>query len=51
MSVDRLKARLVSKKFAQTYEVDYFEILSPVAKLNSVRVMISIGINLDWPLY
>ena len=49
--MDRLKARLVAKGYTQTYGVDYFETFSPVARLNSVRLLISMVVNLDWPLY
>jgi hypothetical protein len=49
--VDRLKARLVAKGFTQTYGLDYTETLSPVAKLNSIRIIISLAANLDWPLH
>uniref|UniRef100_A0A2N9J5R8 Integrase catalytic domain-containing protein n=1 Tax=Fagus sylvatica TaxID=28930 RepID=A0A2N9J5R8_FAGSY len=50
-TVDRLKARLVAKGFTQTYGLDYTETFSPVAKLNSIRIIISLAANLDWPLH
>uniref|UniRef100_A0A2N9FGV4 Integrase catalytic domain-containing protein n=1 Tax=Fagus sylvatica TaxID=28930 RepID=A0A2N9FGV4_FAGSY len=49
--VDRLKARLVAKGFTQTYGLDYTETFSPVAKLNSIYIIISLAANLDWPLH
>ena len=48
--IDRYKARLVARGFTQTYGLDYEETFAPVAKLNTVRVLLSLAVNLDWPL-
>ena len=50
-SIDRYKARLVEKGFTLTHSIDYLETLSLVAKLNTVRVLLSLVANLDWPLH
>ena len=50
-SVARLKARLVVKGYAQTYVVDYFDTFSLVAKLNSVRLFISIVASQQWMIH
>lgn len=47
----RLKARLVAKGYAHSYSVDYSETFSPIAKLASVRLFISLANTYDWPLY
>jgi hypothetical protein len=49
--VDRYKARLVAKGYTQTYGIDYEETFAPVAKMNSVRTLISCAVNLDWEIY
>lgn len=48
--VERYKARFIAKEFTQTYGVDYHDTFALVAKMNIVRVQLSLAINLDWTL-
>ena len=41
--IDRYKARLVAKGFTQTYKIDYQETFAPVAKVNSIQVLLSLA--------
>jgi hypothetical protein len=49
--VERYKARLVAKGYTQTYGIDYEETFAPVAKMNSIRTLISCAANFDWNIY
>ena len=50
-TVDRLKACLVAKGYTQIYGVDYWDTFSPVAKITSVRLLISLAATHHWPLH
>ena len=39
-TLERYKSRLVARVFTQSYGVDYFETFAPVAKMETVRILI-----------
>ena len=49
--VDRLKARLVTKRHAQQYGLDYYDTFSPMAKIASIRLVLSMVVMRSWPFF
>ena len=49
-TIDRFKAISVVKGYTQTYGIDYSETFSLVAKIHTVRVLLSLATNFDWSL-
>ena len=50
-SIERYKTSLIAKWYIQRYGVDYQETFVPVAKMNSVRILLSVAANKDWALH
>ena len=49
-SVDKFKARLVVKGFAQKEDIDYFDTYSPVARISIIRLLIAMA-AIDIPIW
>ena len=50
-SVERLKERLVSKGFSQVEGIDYNESFAPVAKMNSIHLVLSLASLHNWEVH
>jgi len=48
--ISRYKARLVAKGFTQKHGIDYKETFSPVVKMDSVRILLTLATQYDWEL-
>ena len=50
-SVERFKARLVSKGFSQVEGIDYNETFSPIAKMSSILLFLSLASLHNWEVH
>lgn len=46
-SIEKLKPLLVARGFTQSYDIDYQKTFPHVAKLNTIRIFLSLEANLD----
>jgi hypothetical protein len=50
-SIDRYKARLVTKGFKQRYEIDYEDTFSPMVKIATIRTVLALSVSRGWSLW
>lgn len=50
-SVNKYKARLVVKGYAQVFGVDYSETFAPVARLDTVRLLLALAAQNSWKVF
>ena len=50
-SINKYKARLVAKGYVQQYGVNFEEVFAPVARIETVRLLISISASRGWEIH
>lgn len=50
-SINKYKARLVAKGYVQQYGVDYDEVFAPVARIETIRLLISLAASHGWEIH
>ena len=49
--LEKHNARLVAKGYAQKYGIDYDETFAPVARMDTIRAVLAIAAQNQWPVY
>ena len=50
-TLEHLKSRLVARGFTQSYNIDYFETFSLVAKMNTFRLLLALAARFQWLIW
>jgi hypothetical protein len=50
-SIDKYKVRLVAKGYSQLRGINYLETFSPVISQPALRLVLLIGLKMDWPIH
>lgn len=50
-SINKYKARLVSKGYAQMFGVDFSETFAPVARLDTIRMLLALAAQQGWKIH
>ena len=49
--IERYKVRLVAKVYKQKAGIDYDEVIAPIARMETIRLLISQAAQFKWPIF
>nr|GEW91104.1 copia-type polyprotein [Tanacetum cinerariifolium] len=49
--IEKHKARLVARGYGQEYGIDYVEVYAPVARMDTIRLLIALAAQRGWNIY
>ncbi|GJV64548.1 retrovirus-related pol polyprotein from transposon TNT 1-94 [Tanacetum coccineum] len=49
--IEKHKARLVARGYGQEFGVDYMEVYAPVARMDTIRLMLALAAQRGWSIY
>jgi hypothetical protein len=49
--IDKHKARLVAKGYSQKHDIDYTEVFAPVARMDTLRMIIALAAQKNWRIF
>ena len=49
-TLERHNSRLVAWGFTQSYAIDYFDTFEPMAKLNTVHILVALAVIQNWEI-
>lgn len=49
--MDKLKTCLVEKGYVQQQGIDYIEVFAPVARMDTIRLIVALVAQKEWTLY
>ena len=49
-SIDRYRARLVTRDYDEIEGINYFDTFSPMVKLATIRIVLTLVVSYDWSI-